>query len=398
MMVNSDRQKLFISGAPLIGEGNIVDCRALIAHLEQSGFQGIDLYPNGPFVYLGRRFHVGMSSSTMRTMDYISASERERYSLKVLPLRWELRRSITKMFRAYPHAVSFITPQSMMAEESVGCIGDIPTILVSSDVSGKLSADSKLSEVHKKIHYLLWNKEALDVYRNVLKLKHVHLIQPVDPGKAFKHIEREQLPFQEWIDEPALCFVKLSGSGGDCGLINGAITSLWEKGRVRTIVFPGTEYTQRRIIRSVGRNIEVKSSLGASPYYSYMRAMISNEQMLLAFPSEQVKHIAILTQNNIFPRVAWLPPRGKHEAINLAWAISHGFSGTVCITSKYQGRLLKELARMGISSMGVEPVDPGKLSPEHFRPSPRWQNDEESETLESFVGRFVNRKKTTLRL
>jgi hypothetical protein len=331
-----------------------------------------------------------MSMSTKKTMDYAFKSEAYRSSLKALPLKWELKRAIKKAHEVYPNAICFITSQNMMAEESVGIVGDIATIISSSDVCGKFIHESKPSERQQEIDYLVWNKKALDLYKNGLNLRKVHLIIPVDPKDAFEHIERAELPFQTALTEPRLCFIKLSGSGGDPRLINSAIISLWKKSKVRSIVFPGTEKTQRRIIKEIGKNIKVGSSLDVAVFYNQTREMISNEQMLLTYPSEQVKHIAVLTRNNILPKVVWLPPRGQHEVINLSWAIKQGFSGTICIPVEYQSQLSGRLINLGVSPSEIEFTVPEKLSADHFRPSPIWQYETGSVPLEIIVRKATN--------
>ena len=111
-MRKSNLKKLVNSGAPLIGEGNFVDSKALIAVLTRAGIPSIGFYPNGPLVLIGRVFHIGMTMSTKKTMDYALSSETKRSSLKVLPLKWELRRDIRKVYKAYPNAICFITSQS----------------------------------------------------------------------------------------------------------------------------------------------------------------------------------------------------------------------------------------------------------------------------------------------
>jgi hypothetical protein len=388
-MKESSINKLAISGTPVIGEGNLVDNKALINVLSRVGIPCISIYPNGPLVWLARWFHVGMSMNTKKTMDYALTSEATRSSLKVLPLKLELRRAIKKVYETYPNAICFVTSQSIMAEESVGCIGDIPTININSDVSSKFSYESKPSERQKKIIYLVWNKEALDLYKNTLKLQNVHLVIPVDPKDAFEHIERDNLPFQQALNNLNICFVKLSGSGGDSKLINAAIFSLFKKSGVRSIIFPGTEKTQRKLIKTLGENVEVNTCLDTSVFYNHSREMISNKQMLLTYPSEQVKHVAVLSQNNIFPKVVWLPPRGKHEVINLAWAMKKGFSGTVCIPEQYHSQLSLELINLGISASEFEFVVPEKLSAEHFKPSPKWQCQIDAIPFENIIRKLV---------
>ncbi len=385
MIEKSTINHLVLSGAPLIGEGNIVDSRAILSVLSEAGIPGTGFYPNSPLVWLGRDFHVRMSMSTGRTMEYALNSDTRRSSFLVRPLQWELRRAFKKAYENHPHAKCFITSQSMMAEASAGTAGDISTIVASSDVSGKYSSDSNLSDRQKEIIHLVWNREAFHLYKEILNLKNVHLIIPVDPIHAFKGTQTTDAPFQRALDEPKICFIKLSGSGGDPALVNAAILSLWKKSRVKTIVFPGTEKTQRRIVKRVNENVKVNSSLDASVFYNHARVMISHEHMLLTYPSEQVKHVAVLTQNNICPKVVWLPPRGRHEVVNLAWAIQRGYSGTVCIPAAYHSLLKKLLINLGVGPPEIECVEPEKLSAQHFRPSPVFENETGAAPLENII-------------
>ena len=71
----SNLEKLVITGSPLIGEGNIVDIKTFIAILKRSGIATLGLYPNGPLVWLGKWFHIKMTMSTKKTMDYTLHSE-----------------------------------------------------------------------------------------------------------------------------------------------------------------------------------------------------------------------------------------------------------------------------------------------------------------------------------
>jgi hypothetical protein len=371
-MKEPDVNKPVISGTPVIGEGNIVDNRAFVNVLLRAGIPCISIYPNGPLVGFTRWFHIAMSVNTKKTMDYALTSENIRSSLKVYPLKLELRRALKKVYERCPGARCFITSQNIMAEESTECNGAVPALIMSSDVSGKFSYESSPSESQRKITYLVWNAEALDLYRNRLRLENVHLVQPVYPGHAFERMEREKLPFQQELNDPDLCLVKLSGSGGDPDLIHAALSSLFRSG-VRSIVFPGTEKTRRPLVKTDGKDDRVHTCLDAAVFYNLCREMISNTQMLLTYPSEQVKHVAVLSQNNIFPKVVWLPPRGRHEVMNLAWAVRNGFSGTVCIPEQYHGRMRLTLRNMGISASAFELVPPEKLSAEHFRPSPEWK-------------------------
>ena len=68
----------------------------LVQALAGTGMQGLGFYPNGTFVKLGKTFHVRMSMSTIKTMEYALSSHTTRLSLRVKPLQCELRRAIKK--------------------------------------------------------------------------------------------------------------------------------------------------------------------------------------------------------------------------------------------------------------------------------------------------------------
>ncbi len=382
--------KPVIAGAPLIGEGNIIDNKAILKILAGAGIPGHGFYPNGLFVRFGARFHCNMSMSIKKTMDYALNSDKHRSALMVQPLKWELRKAIKRAIALYPDSLCFISSQNMMAEESIDICGDIPTCMASSDVFGKYNTDSVLSDRHRDITYLVWNREALDVYKNDLKLENVQLIKPFDPILAFEPIETSALPFQFALDEPHVCFIKLSGSGGDPGLVNEAVNSLWEKNRIKSIVFPGTEKAKREIIETGRSHVQVQTSLDASHYYHHAREIISNEHMMLTYPSEQVKHIAILTQNNIFPKVVWLPPRGVHEVENLAWAIKKGYSGSICIPSGYHGVLERRLIHSGINPSAIECIEPENVSADHFKVSPLFESEKEAPALDTAIKKILS--------
>ena len=158
-MKHPDFAKHILAGAPLIGEGNIIDTRAILKALTGTGMQGSAFYPNGPFVKLGRRFHIRISMSTAKTMEYALSSYITRHSFRVKPLKWELRRAIKKAKKICPDAICFITSQNMMAEESIGIPWNIPTCLASSDVFGKYNNESRLSVRQRDIIHLVWNRE-----------------------------------------------------------------------------------------------------------------------------------------------------------------------------------------------------------------------------------------------
>jgi hypothetical protein len=379
-----------IAGTPLIAEGNLVDNRSILKVLSDAGIPGFEFYPAGLFVRIAAASHRRMSMSTKKTMAYSLHSEAMRSSIMVRPLKWELKRAIKKALTRHANAKCFITSQSMMAEESAGLSSNILTVMASSDVSGKYNINSKLSYRQRDVVYLLWNKEAFDLYKNKLGLKNVYLIRPVDLIHAFEPVETSVLPFRFALDNPDICFIKLSGSGGDPSLVNAAITSLWKNSGVRSIVFPGAEQTGRKIITRTGNDITVNISLDTSAFYHHARNMISNRHMLLVYPSEQVKHIVLLTQNKIFPKVVWLPPRGVHEIRNMAWAIEKGFSNTICIPANYNELLKKSLASSGTSPSLIKCIEPEKLSAEHFKPSPAFETGKNVPDIASVLKKIIS--------
>ena len=389
MVRNPGQEKLVIAGTPLIGEGNIVDTRSFTAVLKGAGIPVVEFYADGPAVRLGQRYHRAMTMSTRKTMQYAVISDRVRSSFKVLPLKSALKGAVKRVSRQHPGAACFLTSQSMMAEASAAVLGRIPTLMASSDAIGKFIRGSRLSELHRAIAYLVWNREAFSFYREELKLDHVYLIKPVDPRAAFGPVEREELTFRDALEEPRLCYIKLSGSGGDPALISKAICSLRKRAKVRIIVFPGTAEMERKIIRNGGNNDKVRSSLDAAVFYHMARMIIPREQMLLTYPSEQVKHVAVLSLSGIYPRVVWLPPRGQHEVISLAWAIKQGFPGTVCLPAEYHRGLKGLLIDLGVSPSDVEFIMPENLSAEHFRMVPPWNADREALPLEEIVSKIV---------
>lgn len=379
-----------MSGTPVIGEGNLIDNKVFINVLARAGIQCKSIYPNGPFVWLARWFHIRMTMDTKKTMKYLLAGEAMRSSFRVLPLKLELKRSITTMYEGNPNLFCFVTSQIDMAEESAGHIGKVPTIHMNSDVSGKFNRNSRLSENQRRIVYLVWNQEALDLYKNVLKLEDVHLVVPVDPIDALGNQHRYNIASQEDFIDPNLCFIKLSGSGGDPNLIGAAICSLFHKSNARSIVFPGIKKVQSRLIKMLRDDMRVNTYLDTSIYYHQLRNSTSHEPILLTYPSEQVKHVAILTQNNIFPKVAWLPPRGMHELTNLVWAIKKGFSGTVCLPESYHKQLSLLLIDSGIRESEFEFVVPENLSLEHFRPSPKWPGETGAVLCEDIIKKIAD--------
>jgi len=387
-MDKADRQRPVLAGAPLIGEGNIVDAKAFRAVLERAGIPCRVFYPDGFFVRLARRFHMRMSMSTKNTVAYSLNSEYRRGSLSAALLKRELQRAIVREFRNSPGAACFLTSQNMTAEESVDVPGVLPTLMASSDVLCKYSPDSIVTGRQRKIIHLVWNREALHVLKDKLGLEDVHLIIPVDPLDAFERIGHDELPFPSALNDENVCYIKLSGSGGDAALVNEAVLSLWEKSHVRSIVFPGTDRTKKKIISRTGRGVTVDSCLDPAVFYNHARAMQSRGQLLLAYPSEQVKHVAILAQNNISPGIVWLPPRGHHEVINLVWAVRQGFSGTVCIPEHYHRQLRQRLQNQGLKASEFEFVTPERLCRHHFKPGPEWTCDRDAVSLTDIITEF----------
>lgn len=389
-----EQETQIITATPDIGLGNPVETKAITAILEKAGFDVVAQYPKGFWVQLGSKFHIGMTASTDRTIEYAEKSEKERNSLKTKPLLFELSRFIKKMLQQYPDAEFFLTPQNMLGElaTQIELHGKkFTVIMILPDAMGKLSPKRPATEKQHQAAYLVWNENAYQIMKNTLKLKDVQLIDMVDPLLGFPRLTKqhiEALGFREIYDRGNICVIKLSGSGGDHNLINAAISALWKNSKVRSIVFPGQEKTGKKLIaRSDQRQVfgkheqptpVVKQSLDEGLFYNISREMIPGQQLFLAYPSEQFKHMMLLSKVGRHPKVVWLPPRGEHEVINLAnyilLSVQQGIPATVCIPKKHHEYLEKKLENFGFSMpIHFELVDPGKLSQEHFKPVPVWR-------------------------
>jgi hypothetical protein len=191
----------------------------------------------------------------------------------------------------------------------------------------------------------------------------------------------KDLGFQEIFEQENLCVIKLSSSGGDPKLINTAITALWKHSKVRSIVFPGHEKTAKKIIQKVERHSpQITQSLDEEVFYNVARVMEPKSQMLVTYPSEQFKHIMVLSKLDQRLKVVWLPPRGEHEIINLIEYIliasTQNLKTTICIPKNYQADLHKKFWAAGFSPIYYQLVDPNDLSKDHFHLVPSWVEHE----------------------
>ncbi len=373
------------TATPNIGQGNPVETKALTETLEQAGFKVVAHYPKGMWVRIGSEFHIRMSADTDTTMRYAQSSSEERASLKTLPLKFELKMFVRKLLKKYPEAQLFITPQNMLGEiaTEVEFNGKkFAVIMILPDSMGKLpQKKEKLTSQQKKVKYLVWNENAYQVMTNSLGLSEVQLIDPIDPLDGFTQLDAEaitKLGLPEIFEEENLALIKLSGSGGDPKLINQAISALWENSQVNSVVFPGQKRTGKKLLTEVDTNKPVKQFYGEESFYNIARNMISEEQLLLTYPSEQFKHVMVLSKNEKQTRVVWLPPRGEHEVINLAnfilLAAQDGITTTILMPDKYQNDLDTALSGFGFTkNLQYQYVEPENLSKEHFNPTPTWK-------------------------
>jgi hypothetical protein len=401
---NSSERKI-VAMTPDIGLGNPTELRALCKELELSGFTVIEKYPKGFWVKLGGKFHIRMTSSTAKTMAYAENSTQTRKSLKTKPLIWELRKVISTALKTNPNAQFFITPQNMIGELATEVTyggKKFSVIMILPDVMGKLSPYSQPTQAQKEIDYLVWERNyyKLMADKNEFDFKSVRLIHPLDPILGYGQLSKGQLKnsgYKEVFNEKNLCVIKLSGSGGDPRLINAAIKSLWDKDKVQSIVFPGQLSTQRKLLKSVRRGYTIKTSLDEKEFYSVSRNMQPNSQMMLTYPSEQVKHVMVLSKEQIQLKVVWLPPRGEHEVTNLiayiGMASAQNLMTSICIPNKYHQALHRNLQHAGFSpKINYQFIDPSELSKVHFTLVPSWDVNEalyETETPRVTVAQAV---------
>lgn len=258
-------------------------------------------------------------------------------------------------------------------------------IMVLPDAMGKLSPHRMPTSEQKKVSYLVWNRNSYRVMTNELGLSEVQLIEPVDPLKGYEHINKTELQnrgFHEVFYEENLCVVKLSGSGGDPYLINTVITSLWNRSKVSSIVFPGQKRTKRKILKRYDQKSRViKQSLDEAEFYNLARNMQPNTQMLLTYPSEQFKHVMVLSKEQRRLKVVWLPPRGEHEVNNLIEYIEiarlQNEITTICIPHNYHQYMNKKLNKAGLKQyLDYQLVSPENLEKQHFESVPDWTKNE----------------------
>lgn len=383
----NQRTKLYAS-TPEVGKGNPTETKALAHELSMAGFEVIEEYPSGFWVHVGAEFHIRMSQSTDETIGYAETSLAQRSSVKTKPLIAELRRTIARALRKYPDAHFLITPQSMLGELATKVTYQgkkFNVIMVLPDAMGKLSIKSRPTHAQKEIEYLVWNRNSYEVMQTDLGLEYVQLIEPVDPLQAYKSLtktELEKAGFEAIFEQEKLCVIKLSGSGGDPKLINAVITSLWNNSGIRSIVFPGQERTRKKIISRINRNMpQIKQSLNEGEFYNVANELIPNQQLLLTYPSEQFKHVMVLSKKGKQIKVAWLPPRGDHELTNLInyvlIASKQGITTTICIPYNHHDYLGKKLKNAGfIQGRDFELVEPEKITKQHFHQVPSWNVDE----------------------
>lgn len=386
-----------VAATPAIGLGNPVETAAITAELQAVGLEIVAEYPAGLMVKLGGEFHIRMTSNTDRTMAYAQNSAQERESLKTKPLLWELKSFISKMLKNYPNAKFLLTPQNMLGElaTTVEVNGrNFSVIMILPDAMGKLSPHREPSEKQRKVSYLVWNKHAYEKMKDDWNLD-VQLIRPTDPLQAFPALsdeEAEVLGLPEIFKNESVCIIKLSGSGGDPQLVHNIVQALWTNSGIEPMIFPGQKRTAlsirtKQLLNQDINNLGSKShpnsswSMDEGEFYRTAREMDKTRHLLLAYPSEQFKHTMVLSKKGKNPKVAWLPPRGEHEVVNLVHYLylvrEQNLSTVICIPKKHQQALQKQLEQFGFSN-GVfyEMVDPDQLSAEHFRLAPSWENDE----------------------
>ncbi len=366
-----------------VGWGNRTERLAINKILKEAGFIVVGENPTGIWIRTARWFHTKMSQSTDDTIEYTKKSSEMRNAFRTKPLLSSLKKFVESAMRNHPDAQFFLTPQNMIGEAAteVSINGKkFVVIMVLPDAMGKLSPHRKPTTTQEKINYLVWNRNAYQIMTTELGLQYVQLINPVDPLLGFDQLNKEQLikfGFQEVFEQENLCVIKLSGGGGDPYLINTVMKALWDTSKVRCIVFPGQEKTEKKLIERVERNSpKIVTSLNEGHFYNVANNMEPDAQMVLAYPSEQFKHFMARSRDNQRLKIAWLPPKGEQELNNLieyiAIAKKQGIT-TICIPQKHQEYLHGELKAAGfIPNKHYQLVEPEKMSKAHFNLVPSW--------------------------
>lgn len=370
-----------IAITPNIGLGNPTETLAAAQTLRDQGVTIFTSLPRGFWVAIGSKYHISMTANTDKTMQYAQGSGSERTSWKTTLLLRELNGEVRKAIEDFPTAAFVLTPQNMMGETAHSSSKvQIPVIMVLPDAMGKLHPRNKPTKAQQSMAYLVWNEAAQAHMQQKLRIENVQLIPMLDPLTGYGKQPQSELKrsHPEVFEQGNLCFIKLSGSGGDSKLINAAITALWKNSDTRSIVFPGQKSTQKRLVKKIARKTTVRSSLDEALFYNLSRNMIPGEQMYLTYPSEQFKHMMLLSQASMRPKVVWLPPRGEHEVVNLAeymlLASQQGLLTTILLPKKHHATLHKQLANFGYSqNMHYELITPEQLSKERFHTVPAWK-------------------------
>lgn len=388
-----------VTATPAIGLGNPTETAAITQELEEAGIRVKDIYPSGAMITAGAVFHALMSSSTERTMKYAENSVATRDSKKAELLKLQLRLFIKSTLKRYPNAEFFLTPQNVLGEEAteVELNGKkFSVIIIMPDAIGKLSPHRTPTEQQRKAQYLVWSEHAYKTLTEEHQLD-AHLIKLLDPLKGFKNLNEEQIRFlglSEIFEKENICVFKLSGSGGDAKLITQIIEALWKNSGIESIVFPGKGHTKMEIAlrqwlqghvknRNKYNTPTVKSSLDEGLYYNAARQMDHDAQLIIANPSEQIKHSLVLSELGKNPNIVWLPPRGDHEVLNLVHymyiATDQNLLTTICIPTEYQQQLAKKLGEYKTTrgdsfkqNVHFQLVNPENLSKEHFQKAPNW--------------------------
>lgn len=402
-MLSNKRQEAHLHAVtPEVGLGNPTETKAFAKMLRDAGFVVTEDYPTGFWIKSAEQYHIRMTQSTDATIKYAQSSSEIRNSKAANILLKVFEQNIKAALKKHPEAQFLITPQNKYGElaTEVEYKGKkFFVIMVLPDAMGKIIPGQIITPQQKEISYLVWNQNSYHLMINELGLTDVQLIEPVDPIQGYKTLDKKHLErrgYSEVFNEEKLCVVKLAGSGGDSRVINAAISSLWKKSKVRSIVFPGQKRTSSRILKKYDRKSPtIKKSLDEGEFYNVSRNMQPDSQMMLTYPSEQLKHLMVLSKLDKPLKVVWLPPRGQHEINNLIelmlMARRQGIVTTICIPKKHHQFLHRKLNNAGFSqTLHYELVDPSHLEESHFKPVPSWQENE------NFYAKTANPKRVSL--
>lgn len=398
-----------LGGVPLVGHGNRTLNEAAAVELKKAGINIITQNTHGGMITLGSLKHQHIHSDSARAHEYSKNSNEIRKSPAVELLKFQLRIFMKTMLKRYPNAKFFLTTQDMIGIEATKVtLGDkeFSVIMFLPDAMGKLYPGMELTDEHRKMAYLVWNKKAFDHIKDEMKLD-AQLVKLVDPLKGFPKLTNKQVKAMGLLEiekKENLCIFKLSGNGGDPKLIIAMINALWKNSGIESVVFPGKAHTKMnialrqwimgtRLNRKKIDTPKVNSSLDEAVFYNASRKMDHDTQLMILKPSEQVLHSLVLSDSGKNPNIVWLPPTGKQEVLNLVHYIALATDITsICIQKEFHKDLIAQLDKFELKqNIDYQLIEPQNLAREHFIKAPNWNDTDEHIPIAQAVQNIIDR-------